>query len=45
MKLQLFYHLVDVLKRHGYLLERRGCVNMQEPMAMFLYIVEHNTHM
>ncbi|KAK9996524.1 hypothetical protein SO802_021210 [Lithocarpus litseifolius] len=45
MTLRLFFHLVDVLKRHGYLLEGRGRVNVQEPMAMFLYIVRHNTHM
>ena len=45
MSLRLFYHLVDELKQHGYLKEGKGCVNVQESIAMFLYIIGHNTHM
>ena len=45
MTLDLFYHLVDELKRHGYLKEGKGRVDMQEAVAIFLYIVGHNTRM
>ena len=45
MTLDLFYHLVDGLKQHGYLKEGKGCVDVQEAVAIFLYIVVHNTRM
>ncbi|XP_023873797.1 uncharacterized protein LOC111986405 [Quercus suber] len=43
--LDLFYHLVDELKHHGYLKEGNGRVDVQKSMAIFLYIVRHNTWM
>nr|XP_023871633.1 uncharacterized protein LOC111984237 [Quercus suber] len=45
MTLNLFYHLVDELKHHGYLKEEKRRVDMQEAIAIFLYIVGHNTRM
>ena len=42
--LDLFYHLVDELKQHGYLKEGKG-MYVQEVVAIFLYIVGHNTRM
>ncbi|XP_023885850.1 uncharacterized protein LOC111997956 [Quercus suber] len=45
MTLDLFYHLVDELKQHGYLKKRKGRVDVQEAVAIFLYIVGHNTRM
>ena len=45
MTLDLFYHLVDDLKQHGYLKEGKGCVDVQESVAIFLCIVDHNTRM
>ena len=42
--LDLFYHLVDELKQHGYLKEGKG-MYVQEAVAIFLYIVGHNTRM
>ena len=45
MTLDLFYHLVDELKHHGYLKEGKWCVYVQESMAIFLYIIGHNTWM
>ena len=45
MSLRLFYHLVDELKQHGYLKERKGCIYVQESVAMFLYVIGHNTRM
>ena len=45
MTLDLFYHLVDELKQHGYLKDGKGRVDMQEAVAIFLYIVGHNTWM
>ncbi|XP_075668578.1 uncharacterized protein LOC142638423 [Castanea sativa] len=45
MTLDLFYHLIDELKHYGYLKEGKGCVDVQEAMAIFLYIVGHNTRM
>ena len=45
MTLDLFYHLVDELKHHGYLKEGKGRVDVQESVAIFLYIVGHNTQM
>ena len=45
MSLQLFYHLVDELKQHGYLKEGKGSVDVQELVAMSLYIIGHNTRM
>ena len=45
MTLDLFYHLVDELKHYGYLKEGKGRVDMQEAVAIFLYIVGHNTRM
>ena len=41
----LFYHLVDELKYYGYLKEGKGRVDVQEAVAIFLYIVGHNTQM
>nr|POE96347.1 hypothetical protein CFP56_56669 [Quercus suber] len=35
MSLRLFYHFVDELKRHGYLKEGKGHVNVQKSVAMF----------
>ena len=43
--LDLFYHLVDELKHYGYLKEGKGRVDVQESVAIFLYIVNHNTRM
>ena len=43
--LDLFYHLVDELKHYGYLKEGKGRVDVQESLAIFLYIVGHNTRM
>ena len=43
MTLDLFYHLVDELKQHGYLKEGKGRVDVQEAVAIFLYIISHNT--
>ena len=43
MTLDLFYHLVDELKQHGYLKEGKGRVDVQESVAIFLYFVGHNT--
>ena len=45
MTLDLFYHLIDELKHDGYLKEGKGRVNVQESVAIFLYIVSHNTRM
>ena len=45
MTLDLFYHLVDELKHYGYLKEGKGRVDVQEAVAIFLYIVGHNTRM
>lgn len=45
MSLRLFYHFVDELKRHGHLKEGKGRVDVQESVAMFLYIIGHNTRM
>nr|POF09385.1 hypothetical protein CFP56_42419 [Quercus suber] len=45
MTLDLFYHLVDELKQHRYLKEGKGRVEVQESIAIFLYIVNHNTRM
>ncbi|XP_023888121.1 uncharacterized protein LOC112000257 [Quercus suber] len=45
MTLDLFYHLVDELKHYEYLKEGKGCVDVQETVAIFLYIVGHNTRM
>lgn len=45
MTLDLFYNLVDELKCHGYLKEGKGCVDVHESVAIFLYIVGHNTRM
>ena len=45
MTLNLFYHLVDEMKQHGYLKEGKGSVDVQEAVAIFLYIVGHNTRM
>ena len=45
MTLDLFYHLVDELKHYGYLKEGKGHVDVQEAVAIFLYIVGHNTRM
>ncbi|KAK9986957.1 hypothetical protein SO802_031908 [Lithocarpus litseifolius] len=45
MTLDLFYHLVDELKHYGYLKEGKGRVDVQEAVAIFLYIVSHNTRM
>ena len=45
MTLDLFYHLVDELKHYGYLKEGKGRVDVQEAVAIFLYIVGHNTQM
>ena len=45
MTLDLFYHLVDELKQHGYLKEGKGRVDVQEAVTIFLYIVSHNTRM
>ena len=45
MTLNLFYHQVDELKYYGYLKEGKGCVDVQETVAIFLYIVGHNTWM
>ena len=39
MTLDLFYHSVNELKHHGYLKEGKRCVNVQESVAIFLYIV------
>ncbi|XP_050280452.1 uncharacterized protein LOC126721460 [Quercus robur] len=41
MTLDLFYHLVDELKQHGYLKEGKGHVDMQEAVAIFLF--QHST--
>ena len=43
--LDLFYHLVDELKHYGYLKEGKGRVDVQEAVAIFLYIGGHNTRM
>ena len=43
--LDLFYHLVDELKHYGYLKEGKVRVDVQEAVAIFLYIVNHNTWM
>ena len=45
MTLDLFYHLVDELKHYGYLKDRKGRVDRQEAVAIFLYIIGHNTQM
>nr|POF07294.1 hypothetical protein CFP56_45436 [Quercus suber] len=45
MTLDFFYHLVDELKHHEYLKEGKGRVDVQELVAIFLYIVGHNTRM
>ena len=45
MTLNLFYHQVDELKYYGYLKEGKGRVDVQETVAIFLYIVGHNTWM
>ena len=45
MTLDLFYYLVDGLKQNGYLKEGKGRVDVQEAVAIFLYIVGHNTRM
>ena len=45
MTLDLFYHLVDKLKHYGYLKEGKGHVDVQEAVAIFLYIIGHNTRM
>nr|POE69363.1 hypothetical protein CFP56_08618 [Quercus suber] len=45
MTLDLFYHLVDELKHHRYLKEGKGRADVQESVAIFLYIVGHNTWM
>ena len=45
MSLRLFYHLVDELKQHGYLKEGKGGIDVQELVAMSLYIIGHNTRM
>ncbi|KAL0009002.1 hypothetical protein SO802_010504 [Lithocarpus litseifolius] len=45
MTLPLFLHLMDDLKQHGYLREGKGDVNVQQAVAMFLYIIGHNTSM
>nr|POE73519.1 hypothetical protein CFP56_42670 [Quercus suber] len=45
MTLDLFYHLVDELKHYGYLKEGKWRVDMQEAVAIFLYIVGYNTRM
>ncbi|KAL0010327.1 hypothetical protein SO802_005435 [Lithocarpus litseifolius] len=45
MTLDLFYHLVDELKQHGYLKKGKGHVDVQEAVAIFLYMVGHNTRM
>ncbi|XP_075670207.1 uncharacterized protein LOC142639969 [Castanea sativa] len=45
MTLDLFYHLVDELKYYGYLREGKGRVDVQESVAIFLYIFGHNTQM
>ena len=45
MTLDLFYHLVDELKHHGYLKEGKGRVEVQESVAIFLNIIGHNTRM
>ena len=43
MSLQLFYHWVNELRQHEYLKEGKGRVDVQESVAMFLYIIRHNT--
>nr|POE93829.1 hypothetical protein CFP56_16143 [Quercus suber] len=43
--LDLFYHLVDELKQHGYLKEGKRRVDVQESAAIFFYIVGYNTQM
>ena len=45
MTLELFYHLMDELKQHWYLKEGKVRVDVQESVAIFLYIVSHNTRM
>lgn len=45
MSLQLFYHLVDEQKQHGYLKEGKGHVDVQESINVFLYIIRQNTPM
>ena len=43
MSLQLFYHWVNELRQHEYLKEGKGRIDVQESVAMFLYIIGHNT--
>ena len=45
MTLDLFYHLVNEPKHYGYLKEGKGRADVQELVAIFLYIVGHNTRM
>ena len=41
----LLLHLVDELRVHGYLRDGQGDVNCTKVVAMFLYIISHNTRM
>ena len=41
----LLLHLVDELCGHGYLRDGQGDVNCTKVVAMFLYIISHNTQM
>ena len=41
----LLLHLVDELRGHGYLRDGQGDVVYTQAVAMFLYIIGHNTRM
>ena len=41
----LLLHLVDELRGHGYLRDEQGDVVYTQAVAMFLYIIGHNTRM
>lgn len=41
----LLLQVVDELSHHGYLRDRQGDVNSTQAVAMFLYILGHNTRM